>query len=154
MDSQIIARKRLDQILNSSINNSISRLLSVSELDDWMVEILWEELPDFFFACSIKDQLFDIKLFSSLSTFRQPVSSVSSNEFPHHVSDIAGVGGRDLNWLIFCCCCRLIFSCCCCLYWCCHNRFLIKSSLTSLGKQKAVSTLLAAIFLNVCLRFT
>ena len=54
MDSQIIARKRLDQILNSSVNNSISRLLSTSELDDWMVEILWEELPDFFLLAPLK----------------------------------------------------------------------------------------------------
>ena len=58
----------------------------------------------------------------------------------------------DVNWLI-CCCCWLIFSRCCCC-WCCHIKFLIKSSLTPLGRRKAVFTLLAASFQNVSLRFT
>ena len=40
---------------------------------------------------------------------------------------------------------------CCC--WCCHDKFLIKFSLTPLGRRKAVSTLLDVISLNVCLRF-
>ena len=44
---------------------------------------------------------------------------------------------------------------CCCYCWpCCHNKFLIKLSLIPLDRQKTVSTLPAAIFLNVCLRFT
>ena len=44
-----------------------------------------------------------------------------------------------VNWLIFCCCFWLIFSCCCCSCWCCHIKFQIKSSLTPLGRRKAVS---------------
>ena len=40
--------------------------------------------------------------------------------------------------MIFCCCCCLIFSCCCCC-WCCHTKFLIKSSLTPLGRRKLFS---------------
>ena len=46
-----------------------------------------------------------------------------------------------------------IFWCCYC-FWCCHIRFLIKSSLTALGRGKAVFTLLVAGFQNVCLSFT
>ena len=33
------------------------------------------------------------------------------------------------------------------------NKFLIMSSLTTMGRQKPTSTLLPAIFLNICLRF-
>ena len=46
-----------------------------------------------------------------------------------------------------------IFWCCYC-FWYCHIKFLIKSWLTALGRGKAVFTLLAAGFQNVCLRFT
>ena len=40
--------------------------------------------------------------------------------------------------------------CCCCYWWCCH----IKSSLNTLGRCKTVFMLSAAIFQNICIRFT
>ena len=46
-----------------------------------------------------------------------------------------------------------IFWCCCC-WWYCHIKLLIKSLLTPLGRRRAVFALSAAIFQNVCLRFT
>ena len=137
MDSQIIARKILDQIPAFSINNSPSKLFSTCEVDYWMVNMLWKELYDLFLLCSCKEQLFDVKLFSSSSAFLEPFSSVSSNAFPYGISGIAGISRGYVNWLIFCCCCWLIFPYwCCCWWWCCHNKFQIKYSLSPLGRPK------------------
>ena len=46
----------------------------------------------------------------------------------------------DILLLLF----DIFWWCCCC--WCCHINLQIKSSLTPLGRRKAASTLLAAIF--------
>ena len=39
--------------LTSSINNSTPRLLSVSQVDDWIVDMLWRRFSDFFFLPAV-----------------------------------------------------------------------------------------------------
>ena len=107
--------------LTSSIHNATSRLLSAFEVVDW------REFSYFFLPASVESSCLIQSCFLLQQRFFDQSHFLLFHR-AHFQIDTAGLGG-DVNWLIF--------SCSCCY---CHNKFLINSSLTHLGRRKAVST--------------